>query len=379
MANQHTVFISGETYSGTSQPTIGDVVQVTLSAAWSKYNLQYATYDKLTLPSQGVRNEAQQAANCHTLRDMFGDFDYEDLGDLTNADFAYSDNADYSNIASLSYTPGAGAMDFIQRMQASSHFSTFSEEMLAGLAANAQLESAFSVDIAGDALSYYQRAYEQGRITEARWISVQARALSGHCSFGYWQCNVCPEDGEGSLILAAAGLDPTDEDQKADCLDKVTEEEAQFEHVASRMIAIFGSGLGGVGAGDGSGAQAEIFGQDICVLFEKPADAVAKGPARGNLARQIFDLAVSEGIFTGEHSDPEVRAMEEEEEQHAIDCFEEAPDGTCYTEEELMDLYAQPYDEDSNPWGYRPDEVCEWLPDSDECLALDASVDEGDE
>ncbi len=81
LVKKHTKFISSDVYEGTTIPEIGDLVEVELSSGWSKFNLQYAKFDKIQMASKGEYNEAMLQDTCSSLEAIFNRFDGQNVGD----------------------------------------------------------------------------------------------------------------------------------------------------------------------------------------------------------------------------------------------------------------------------------------------------------
>jgi len=181
-------------------------------------------------------------------------------------------------------SPNAAA--FIAKMKTSPHLKDFSDVLLAGLAANAQKESAFCPENAGDA---------RGDIaTGNAKYAIKSKNCSGrerdHCSFGYWQMNVCA-DGAGGQRFA--------EHFKIDLMDKeilhaaITDPEKQFEVIAKEMISLFGDDVYKE-SWDGWTAteSAEWWGQQIAEKYERCRHCKHGDTSwveRGNVAGDIIN------------------------------------------------------------------------------------------
>ena len=174
--------------------------------------------------------------------------------------------------------PATAASEFFKKLKASVHFDGFSDQFLIGLTANAQAESAFVSNASGDPLSLYQKMFRQGRVSAKRFERIKTRALGGKCSFGYFQLNVCPQDGGGSELLRLKNINPTSDKMAA--IAAINDENNQFEYVAYALRKIFNGREKTI-------SDAFTAADEICVKFERPANKEAKGKQRGNLARTL--------------------------------------------------------------------------------------------
>jgi hypothetical protein len=199
-------------------------------------------------------------------------------------------------------TPSGASADanaFIAKMKASPHLKDFSDVLLAGLAANAQKESAFCPENAGDA---------RGDIaTGNAKYAISSKNCSGrkkeYCSFGYWQMNICAKGAGGQRFA---------EHFKIDLMDKktlhaaITDPEKQFEVIAKEMINLFGDDVYKEGWDGWTGAKtAEWFGQEIAEKYERCSHCY-KGDTswveRGNVAADIFNKYLAPLVLAGASS-----------------------------------------------------------------------------
>jgi len=169
-----------------------------------------------------------------------------------------------------------GDVTFFTKLQDSPHFSGFSEEFLAGLAANAKKESGYDVSAAGDTRKAPDPK-NHAMLVGGEWT----------CSFGYWQLNVCSETGGGGSFAKAFNLYGTD--QKEELYEAITDENKQFAWIAGEMKRLFGSGVS-------SGGTAKNWGEQIAIKFERCKHCGAGDSStieRGDLAEKIHDLVTS--------------------------------------------------------------------------------------
>jgi len=182
---------------------------------------------------------------------------------------------------------------FIKKLKDSGHFHGFSDQFLAGLTANAQAESAL-----GRAKNDSRLDWVVGdRLTSGHSATAQKRAISGWCSHGYWQMNVCPGYAEGSLFAKDKGIDLTTEEGKNEFVRQVNDETILFSWMAMRMrniseITPF------ISATDKNAAF--NAGKAITQYFEKPAGCgpgqpCLKSNERGKLAQQMYDNYSNQG------------------------------------------------------------------------------------
>lgn len=125
----------------------------------------------------------------------------------------------------------ADAVAFYNKIRSSSAFSGYSDAMLMALTANAQAESNFYSNAAGDARTEGNKDYPKTIRTANGTNGVEAN----YCSFGYFQLNICPDTAEGSLFIDFFGLD---RNNPQEVLDAITDEEKQFEFMADRLKQI---------------------------------------------------------------------------------------------------------------------------------------------
>jgi len=123
------------------------------------------------------------------------------------------------------------AVAFYNRLRSSGAFQGYSDAMLMALTANAQAESNFYSNAAGDARSPGNKDYPK----TIRTANGTNGAEANYCSFGYFQLNICPDTAEGSLFIDFFGLD---RNNPQEVLDAITNEEKQFQFMANRLTKI---------------------------------------------------------------------------------------------------------------------------------------------
>ena len=172
------------------------------------------------------------------------------------------------------------AINFINRLRSTSYFSEYSDEALAGIAANVNAESAFYFNAAGDA-----------RVSGSEERAIEStNGINGkqgkYCSFGFFQLNACGTGAEGMLIAKQQGfMDSsgkwTDGGQQK-FIDWLTDLNGinQLVYVAKRLKDL---GL------DIKSNDANQFGYDMTVKFEKPQNKEVKGQERGSTAVKILE------------------------------------------------------------------------------------------
>ncbi len=240
-------------------PCAGDIVEIQLKKNDFSYDLNTARFIRTIARNAGEMSITKESG-CTTIARNFDTMEVHDGPRLP-----------VPNVA-------AGANAFFNKLKSSGFFEGFSDEFLIGLTANAQAESGFNASAAGDPLSYYADLNRQGRVRNSTFERVKTRALSGKCSWGYFQLNVCPTDGGGSEFLKFKNIDPVTQKQKA--VEAIINESNQFQYVSLALRRIFGNRIGTI-------TDPYVAASEICVKFERPADSVAKGRQRGELALKI--------------------------------------------------------------------------------------------
>jgi len=240
-------------------PCAGDIVEIQLKKNDFSYDLNVARFIRTIARNAGEMSITNERG-CQTIARNFDTMPVYEGPKLPALSAASNSNA------------------FFNKLKNSPYFEGFSDEFLIGLAANAQAESGFVVNIGGDPLSLYEKYAKEGRVSQKTLQRVQGRALDGKCSFGYFQLNICPNDGGGSELLSNLGIDPAT--QKEEAMAAILNEDNQLKYVADTMRNIFGSRVS---------TETDPFAaaDEICTKFERPANAAAKGKQRGELALKI--------------------------------------------------------------------------------------------
>jgi len=166
--------------------------------------------------------------------------------------------------------------NFIQKIKKSPSFKGWSGQTIAGVVANAQAESAFKQLANGDSVKFYKGT----SVSKKRMDNVRKRNINGKCSWGYWQLNICPDDGSGKQLADSKGIDTSTQEGKEAFVKLLENDEEQFKWVSQKMSAILSKGI--------TSTDAYQAGYDITVNFERPQDRYNKGVGRGNLAASIY-------------------------------------------------------------------------------------------
>lgn len=174
------------------------------------------------------------------------------------------------------YSIHNGAAGFITKIKASSSFAGWSAAALAGLVANAQAESNFDGTIGGDAVKWYKKSLKPG---SKKLKNVEARAVDGKCSFGYWQLNICPDNGAGRQLAIEKNIDTTTEAGKAMWRAELAKDEFQFEYVSKKIGTFLNTQT----------TDPYDAAYQITTKFERPACKHIKARERGVLAKKIYD------------------------------------------------------------------------------------------
>ena len=170
-------------------------------------------------------------------------------------------------------------LSFVSKIKNSPSFSGWSAQALAGVIANAKADSAYENLAAGDSITFYQSGFEKGKVSERRMNNVLSRNVNGKCSWGYWQLNICPDNGAGKQLVDEQGIDITTRSGKEEWIKKLQDDEFQFAFVARQIASVININTN----------DAYQAGYDITVKFERPANATEKGVGRGNSAKEIYE------------------------------------------------------------------------------------------
>jgi len=173
----------------------------------------------------------------------------------------------------------SSAAAFITKVRSSSSFAGWSAAALAGLVANAQAESNFNQLAAGDAVKWYKKGFENGKVSSGRWENVKLRNVDEKCSWGYWQLNICPDDGAGRQLALDSNIDTTTSEGKAMWKAKLADDEFQFKFVSGKVSKVI----------DITTTDPYDAAYKITTGFERPACKHIKGRERGMLAKKIYD------------------------------------------------------------------------------------------
>ena len=139
---------------------------------------------------------------------------------------------------------------FVKKMKASGYFDDFTDASLIAAAVNAEHESAYVSNEAGDE-DYSAR----GGIH-----TTSPRHGGGvFCSFGYWQLNMCGDNFQGGLFATSMGINR--ETEKIKLLDAITDPDNQFKFVSqqTRAMGLHQYPDTAEGAGLAAGQWAAIF------------------------------------------------------------------------------------------------------------------------
>ncbi len=244
---------------GIAIPCAGDIVEIQLKKNDFSYDLNVATFVRTIARNAGELSITKE----HGCQTIARNFDTLPL---------------YEGPKLPALKPAGNASSFFNKLKSSGFFEGFSDAFLIGLTANAQAESGYKVNVGGDPLSYYESLAKQGRVSQKTLQRVSSRALDGKCSFGYFQLNVCPNDGGGSELLKFKNIDPAT--QKEQAIEAILNEDNQFQYVSLALRRIFGSRVS-------TETDPYAAADEICTKFERPADASNKGRQRGELALKI--------------------------------------------------------------------------------------------
>jgi hypothetical protein len=222
------------------------------------------------------RNTGGLDLKCISGSDVDSAADAINKGRAMPADLQYTPRQDVN----LTKTGKLKIKEFIELIKKSPHFATFSGPVLAGVISNAKSESQFNQLAAGDSVQFYTKAFNEGKVSRKRMQHVLSRNINGKCSWGYWQLNICPDDGSGKQLADSKGIDLTTPEGKKAWVDLMKDNEGQFEWVASKISKVLSQGI--------TGTDAYQAGYDITVKFERPVKKEEKGIKRGNYALAIY-------------------------------------------------------------------------------------------
>jgi hypothetical protein len=195
------------------------------------------------------------------------------------------DQRDTTSIGDIEaqYFNKSAAIAFIDRLAATSYFQGYSIPALAGVAANANAESNFVFDAAGDP-----------RVDGAEKRAIETKnGISGktgrYCSFGFFQLNVCGDGAEGMLIAQSKGWMTVDGKESA----WIGNGKEQFvdwikDLNGINQLSYVGPRLKSEGLPIGTDSAFE-FGNLMTTRFEKPINAELKGRERGATAEKILE------------------------------------------------------------------------------------------
>ena len=245
-----------QTNSQSPLPEIGDIVKLKLErGSYGSFKTDRAEFVKKE--SKG-KEDNKLKKDCVSVASAF-----------KKDDFQIRPLDSYARII----PPSNNALDeFLGKLKGSGFFDGFSDNFLLGLAANAWAESAFDPKAAGD-----PRDTTDGGSGNAIEATYKGRKTNW-CSFGYWQLNVCPSDGQGSIFIKYFYLQDSTKQEK---LNALWNEKKQFKFVADQMKIMFEKEHKDPSISPYDAAHA------ITIKFENPRDAPNKAIQRGNLAEEI--------------------------------------------------------------------------------------------
>ena len=192
---------------------------------------------------------------------------------------------DFDTQATTSYPPKDWGLDeplqpneFFLKMKSSPYFEGFSDNFLWGMVSNAQYESAYIVNNAGD--------------TESQIGKRTFEPVRNFCSFGYWQLNLCSGDGQGTSFLNEPAVaskmpeeresgKPYSEELSNTIFQYITNEQLQFVYVAKKAKEMFPDDWNSETI---TASQAAI---KFCYSFENPLNPNSKCPPRGKTAEEL--------------------------------------------------------------------------------------------
>jgi len=167
----------------------------------------------------------------------------------------------YGSLPSLEHIPmaegttSANLNAFVEKMKASGYFDDFTDASLIGAAVNAQHESAFISNNAGD-------RWNSGYALRGIETNSPTHPPGEFCSFGYWQLNVCSSTAGGGQFANSMGIPLSD---KTRLLDAIVNIDNQFKYVsqAARSLGLHNYPNTFEGAATAAGQFAAKF--EICV------------------------------------------------------------------------------------------------------------------
>ena len=342
LLQKHTLFISKQSYFGDT-PKVGDIVQVSLqrSRDFKGPDLQVSHFDEIIDSSQSEIYNFQNLRDCESLKEKMEnedpDFSASSFSNRSDSSVA-SSGEPVRPIKPPSQSHINNGVKFINKLSGTAYFKDSSIPFLAGLAANAAVESSFKHTAAGDPVWNYPDIYQERHPGLLRNALIPAGKTKKYCSFGYWQLNICSgagvkfaeqwftigeelwpyEDFNNDGIIDDQDLNhPTKKQHyKAGKMYKVIEgaginnfrllaklqnENNQFDYVSGRLHNIFGKNA----TEDANDRHALTWGRDIAVDFEnckhcKPVGHKDKNGdgywastyERGELAREIYDAYI---------------------------------------------------------------------------------------
>lgn len=242
----HTNFRSPAGYTG-PVPRMGDIVKISLEpGSQGPFSLQKAFFKTLERKKDVTQDAQDSQESCNSLQGL----SWGEAGPGAG------------NAARSHYTAALDA--FYTRLRASDSFSTFKDNFLKGLAANAQHESALVANANGD-----------GRPRVAGTPAIQVGAKD-FCSFGYWQLNVCTSTGAGLAFAQFFAVRADTMAEKAHLKSLITNEANQFRFMGNHMRTLFPTSQ----TGQSGNKTANQWAQEIAIRFER-CSWCKRAPATG--------------------------------------------------------------------------------------------------